>query len=109
VPTFKPPYGPKDPAKHVTNPAQHFGYRYIVAALVDGGSDRAYIMRVCADARDEGAPKDAVGRLYSFGDEWKRRGDVTTNYGHHLDSYARALTQYEKELKAERRASGRST
>jgi hypothetical protein len=102
--TFRPPYGPRDPKDHVTSPAQHFGYRYLVAYLTYGESTSQTIKQACSDAYDEGAPKDAVCRLYSFGNEWKRRDDIAVNFGRTLDSYAAALTKYEEELKAERRA-----
>lgn len=105
--TFKPPYGPKDPRDHVISPAQHFGYRYIVAYLTDGGHDTDSIRRACSDARDEGAPKDAVCHLYSFGDEWKRRSDIAVGFAHRLDSYAAALTKYEQEVAAERKFDSR--
>jgi hypothetical protein len=104
MPTFKPPYGTGD--QHVTNPARHRGYRYLVAYLVDGGLRADYVARACIEAEEEGAPKDAVCHTQ---DGWKRRGDLTNQaVGRRLDSYATALTQYEKELKAER-ASERST
>lgn len=102
--TFKAPYGTAD--QHVTSPAQHFGYRYIVAYLVDGGSKADYIRRVCADAYAEQAPKDAVCRVYPSADQWKQRGDITVNFARTLDAYAAALTRYEQELKAERRQEG---
>jgi hypothetical protein len=100
MPVFKPPYGTKD--QHVISPAQTFGYRYVVAYLVDGGCMRDYIERACIEAQEDGAPKDAVCH---DGAGWKRRGQLTNlAVGRRLDSYAAALTKYEEELKAERRA-----
>ena len=92
--TFRPPYGTKD--QHVISRAQHFGYIYIVAFLVDGGNLADYIKRACADAQEAGAPKDAV--CYENG-RWKRRSKLNLGYGRRLDTYARALTKYEEELK----------
>lgn len=100
MPTFKPPYGTAD--QHVVSPAQHFGYHYIVAYLVDGGSRAEYIKRACSDAHAEGLPKDAVCYGPAANGIWQRRGDMqSSSYGRRLDRYAAALTQYEKELKAE--------
>lgn len=101
--TFKPPtgFGSRNPNDHVTSPAQNFGYRYIVARLAEGGSTAAYIMRWCADAHEERAPKDAVCR--NDGGGWKTRTELTRSYGSHLDTYTRALIKYEEELWAERK------
>lgn len=99
MPVFKPPYGTS--GQHVISPAQHLGYRYLVAYLVDGGCMGDYIMKACTEAHDEGAPKDVVCHT---GVGWKRRGDlVNLAVGRRLDTYAAALTRYEEELKAERR------
>lgn len=103
MPVFKPPYGTKD--QHVPSPAHHFGYHYIVAYLVDGGSRADYIKRACSDAHAEGLPRDAVchGPLGASDGNWQRRGDMQNRtYGRRLDAYAAALTKYEQELKAER-------
>ena len=101
MPVFRPPYGPRNPAEHITSPAQHLGYRYVVAYFVDGGAPATYILRACAEAHDEGAPKDAVCHTDTG---WKRRGDLTNiMVGRRLDSYARALLKYEEELSAERK------
>ena len=98
MPTFKPPYGTTD--QHVYSPAQHFGYCFIVARLVDGGSQADYIKRACADAQEERAPKDAVVREENGA--WRTRAQLASGmYGRRLDTYAAALTQYEEELKAE--------
>jgi hypothetical protein len=100
MPTFKPPYGPKDVTQHVFRPAQHLGYRYVVAYLTDGGAPATYILRACAEAHDEKAPKDAVCHTDTG---WKRRGDLTNiMVGRKLDTYARALLKYEEELNNER-------
>jgi hypothetical protein len=101
MPVFKPPYGTKD--QHVISPAQHFEYRHLVASLVDGGSDADYIKRACADFKEEGAPKDAIGRTETG---WRVRSDLGMMHGRRLDSYAAALTKYEEELKAERKQGG---
>jgi len=104
--TFKAPYGTN--GQHVISPAQHLGYRYIVAALVDGGSASDYIIRACIEAHENGLPKDAVCYGPSTG-SWQRRGDMRNfAYGRRLDGYAAALTRYEQDLKAER-ARERST
>lgn len=96
MPTFKPPYGTK--GQHVTSPAQHLGYRYLVAYLVDGGLMADYIIRACIEAKEEGAPQDTVCHT---DDGYKRRGDLTNRaVGHRLDTYAAALTRYEEELRA---------
>lgn len=97
MPTFRPPYGTKD--QHVISPAEHFGYRYLVAYLVDGGMRTDYIKRACSDAQEVGAPKDAVCHLNG---RWKRRSELNPGFGCRLDTYAAALTKYEQELKAER-------
>jgi hypothetical protein len=101
MPTFKPPWGPRDLKQHVFSPAHHLGYRYIVAYLMDGPSKPDYIVRACSDAHAEGAPKDAVCR--NAGEEWTTRGQIGRTFGHRLDDYARALTKYEEDLAAERR------
>lgn len=96
--TFRPPYG--TPKQHVIAPAQHLGYRFLVARLVDGGMDADYIRRACSDAHAEGVPKDAVTCENGV---WKTRAQLPRNrYTTLLDSYAAALTKYEQELKAER-------
>lgn len=92
---FRPPYGTKD--QHVISRAEHLGYVYIVAFLVDGGMGADYIKRACSDAHDVGAPKDAV--CHENG-RWKRRSEFNLGFGRRLDTYARALTKYEEELKA---------
>lgn len=103
MPVFKPPYGTS--GQHVISPAQNFGYRYIVARLVDGGSPADYIMQACAAAQEEGAPKDAVTREVSGA--WKTRGQLASGmYTRRLDTYTAALTKYEQELKAERQKGG---
>lgn len=97
MPTFKAPYGTAD--QHVPSPAQHLGYRYLVAYLVDGGCQAEYIRRACEEAQDEGAPKDVVCHT---SEGWKRRGElINLAVGRRLDGYAIALTKYEQELKAE--------
>lgn len=101
MPVFKPPYGSKD--QHVISPAHHFGYRHLVATLVDGGSNADYIKRACADYKEEGAPKDAIGRTETG---WRVRGEVSIMHGRRLDSYAIALTRYEEEIKMDRRQEG---
>lgn len=99
MPTFRPPYGTK--GQHVPNPAQNRGYRYIVAYLVDGGSNADYIIRACSDAEAEGLPKDAVCYGPAALGSWQRRGQMQNRaFGRRLDSYAAALTKYEEELKA---------
>ena len=98
--TFRAPYGTPD--QHVPSPAQNFGYRYLVAYLVDGGLRADYIIRACAEFHEEGAPKDAFCRPDGV---WKGRGDLTNRaVAARLDSYAAALTKYEADLKAERRS-----
>jgi hypothetical protein len=99
--TFKAPFGTAE--QHVISAAQHFGYRYLVAYLVDGGCAKDYIIRACAEALDVGAPKDAV--CHQNG-QWKRRSQMGVTLGRRLDSYTAALTRYEQELKAERRQEG---
>lgn len=99
--TFKAPYGTAD--QHVISRAQHGGYLYIVAYLVDGGCTKDYIIRACIEAQDVQAPKDAVCHLNG---QWKRRGQMGVTLGRRLDSYAAALTRYEQEFKAERRQEG---
>lgn len=98
MPTFHAPtgYGTKD--QHVISPAQHLGYVYLAAYLVDGGNSKDYIMRACADAHEDGAPKDVVCRANG---QWKRRSEMNLGFGRRLDTYAKALTKYEQELKAE--------
>lgn len=100
MPTFRPPYGTKD--QHVHHPAHHLGYHYIVARLVDGGLMADYIRRACEEAHEAGAPKDA---LYLDRGVWVRRADLRNlMVGRRLDSYAAALTRYERELKDERKS-----
>lgn len=102
MPDFKPPYGTKD--QHVISPAQHRGYRYIVAYLVDGGSRRDYIIRACSDAEAEGLPKDAVCYGPESHGSWQRRSQLQNRaFGRRLDQYAAALTKYEQELWAEKK------
>lgn len=99
MPTFKPPYGTPD--QHVYSPAEHLGYRYLVAYLVDGGSRHDYIKQACSDFHAEGAPKDAFCQPDGV---WKGRSQLTNQaVARRLDSYAAALTKYEEQLKAERR------
>lgn len=98
MPTFKAPYGTAD--QHVISPAEHLGYRYIVARLVDGGLQADYIRKACEEFRTLGAPEDA---LYQYDGKWMTRGGLTNRtVAQRLDSYADALTKYEQELKAER-------
>ena len=103
MPTFKPPYGTRD--QHVPGPAQHRGYRYIVAYLVDGGLLADYIQKACIEAEEAGAPRDAVHTKEYGG--WYTRGEIRNPMvGRRLDTYAAALTKYEQELKAERQRGG---
>jgi hypothetical protein len=96
---FNPPYGTPD--QHVPSPAHNFGYRYLVAYLVDGGMRADYIIKACAEFHEEGAPKDAFCRPDGV---WKGRSQLTNRMAaQRLDSYARALTKYEQELAAERK------
>lgn len=99
MPTFRPPRGYGTEKQHVISPAQHFGYVFLVASLVDGGNYADYIRQACSDARDEGAPLDAVCRRDGG---WKRRSEMSLMYGRRLDSYAIALKRYADELEAER-------
>lgn len=99
MPTFNPPRGYGTAGQHVISPAEHLGYVYVVAFLVDGGNAADYIRRACADAHEEGAPKDVV--CHSDG-RWKRRSEMNLTFGRRLDTYVRALNKYEQELKAER-------
>jgi len=102
MPTFRPPssFGSRDVNQHVYSPAQHLGYRYLVAYFTDGGCTKDYILKACAEAHDDGAPKDVVCH---DGAGWKRRSELNPVIGRRLDTYARALTTYEQELKAEQK------
>lgn len=99
MPTFKAPYGTKD--QHVISPARHRGFRYIVAYLVDGGCRADYIEKACIEAEEAGAPKDAV-HSKEYGGFFTRGEIKNPMVGRRLDTYARALTKYEQELRAER-------
>lgn len=101
---FKPPYGTTD--QHVTDPTQHFGYRFLVAYLVDGGYYAQKIRQVCAEARKEGAPRDAcLRRLAKFGGGWITRDHLSDHRTRRrVDSYAAALLKYEEDVKAEQAA-----
>lgn len=86
----------------VLGPAEHLGYRHIVAYQADGGLSRKTIVESCAQAADEGAPQDAICKRNG---RWYSRSEMT-NIGvrRRLDSYAAALLKYEEALAVERKA-----
>lgn len=86
----------------ILGPAEHLGYRHIVAYQADSGMTRESIIESCAEAAEENAPKDAICKRE---DRWYRRGEIThVSIGRRLDAYAAALLRYEEELAAERKA-----
>lgn len=87
----------------IIGPAEHLGYRYIVAYQADGGLSRKSIVESCAQAAEEKAPKDAICKR---GDRWYTRSElVDFREGRRLDSYASALLRHEQELNRQRKIS----
>lgn len=85
----------------VLGSAEHLGYRYIVAYQADSGLTRESIAASCAEAADEGAPKDAICKRAG---RWYTRGEITEiRIRSRLDSYTAALIKYEDELARERK------
>jgi hypothetical protein len=80
----------------VLGPAEHLGYRHIVAHLADGGATREAIVAACAEAADDNAPKDALCKRDG---RWMLRSEVTRRVRERLDSYTRALVHYEDQVR----------
>lgn len=98
---FRAPTGFGTPEQHVISLAEHLGYHYMVAYLVDNGFGREHIKIRCSDAAAEGAPKDAFARKGTTG--WYQRQDIIDRRTcQRYDAYASALTQYQMELQRER-------
>ncbi|KAB7835708.1 hypothetical protein [Streptomyces mobaraensis] len=98
-PKFNPPYG--GVISHVTDPAEHHGYLYMVAWAVEIGSHAEYIKDRCAKAKAAGAPLDTLfersGPCGVGTAEWVRFSDIDTTSHDAACRFVR-IEQYVQEL-----------
>ncbi len=104
MPEKKEPFRPKigGVEQHVTHPAEHHGYRHLVANYIYKGSHAYYIKGRCAKAQEMGLPKDIIsfdekdGSYMTLADinVEVNDGGMNRQFRQGIHDYALALKQY---------------